>query len=182
MNNKINSIILRYLCIVIVTLHVLYAGLNNIFYTVFTPLTLEPLSFILTKVYGSGIVEGSILYLKGTVAEVAPACIAGAAYFILTILVLSSPSKKKTYLYGLLFLYSSFLVLNLLRIFLFSVWLAEGISYFKEAHLVMWYLGSTLLVALLWISNVRIFKVDSTPFYTDLLTLQSIRKGQHNVY
>ena len=61
-----------------------------------------------------------------------------------------------------------FLGINILRILIFSILLVSGFQYFDVAHQASWYLGSTLLVIVVWFANVKIFNIKSIPVYTDI--------------
>jgi exosortase/archaeosortase family protein len=193
--NKISfkNLIVRYVLLVLLGIPSLF-----IFYFIFTPLTFYPVFFILKALYGAVITTGSTtiacntianssilpnflsniacidttLLFKGLYASIIPACIAGSAYYLLTILNLTTPMNKKTRIKSIIFLLSTFLILNILRIVFFAIlFVNKGFEYFNIAHSATWYFGSTILVVLLWFSNVLLFKINSIPFFTDLSKL-----------
>jgi exosortase/archaeosortase family protein len=163
-----------------------------IFYFIFTPLTFYPVFWALQALYGAIITTGettiacnivsslgptfisniacidTTINFKGYFASIIPACIAGSAYYLLAILNLTTPMSVKTRIKSLTFLLVSFLILNILRILVFAVlFVQKGYAYFDIAHTATWYFGSTILVVLLWFTNILIFKIKSIPIYSD---------------
>ena len=161
--NNIKSLIFRYFLLVLVAVPNLY-----LFYFIFTPLTLFPLYFILKLFFDVSLVNNNILF-QGFTIQLIDACIAGSAYYLLLMLNLSTPNidVKKRFLI-ILASFSSFLVLNILRIFLLSLLLFSGSNFFDITHKVFWYSISTIFVVLIWFINVKLFKIKEIPFYSDL--------------
>ena len=156
---------IRYLIIVLVGLF----GINLI-YTVFTPLTIYPSLWILKLFYNLNM-ENNTLILGRYSINIISACIAGAAYYLLLILNLSTPMKTKTRVNSLVFSVIFFLAFNIIRLVIFASLFFAGYSYFDLAHKAVWYLGSTIFVVALWFLNVSLFKIKSVPAYTDLKNL-----------
>jgi hypothetical protein len=198
MKEKPFNIFLRYLFLIIIALPNLF-----LFYLVFTPLTFY-LSFqIIDSVYGANIFNNQIIssscefanstnlgfiskmacinttiFFKGHFAKITSACIAGSAYYLLLILNLTTPMKQKTRAKSILFIFSSFLIINILRIVFFSILFVEkGILLFDKAHLFTWYFGSTLMLAGIWFANIKLFKIKEIPVYSDIMFL--IKKIRH---
>jgi exosortase/archaeosortase family protein len=169
-----------------------------IFYFIFTPLTFYPVFWVLEVIYSAIISTGDItiacsaiasnsilpsflskyacfdttILFKGYFASIIPACIAGSAYYLLTILNLSTPMSNKTRFKSFFFLLSTFLILNILRILVFAIlFVKKGYAYFDIAHAATWYFGSTILVVFIWFANVLIFKIKAVPIYTDFKNL-----------
>ena len=182
MNSK-SSIFLftRYVLLVALALGNLF-----IFYLVFTPLTyFSALWFIkifyaenlLYAVGGFNIDAGNLITLSsisGRVifATIIPACVAGAAYYLLTILNLSTPMKLSKRIKSLIFLLGVFLIFNTIRIVIFVILIIkEDFNFFDVAHSASWYFGSTVFVIILWFANVLIFHIKDIPVYTDLKNL-----------
>jgi exosortase/archaeosortase family protein len=187
---SITSILQRYLLLLIL-------GLGNlfIFYLILTPLTIYPVFFLINQFYDAVLLSGAqtqiceifsnslpflqnILCIKTTIffedyyANIIPACIAGSAYYLLLILNLSTPMSISKRVKSLLFLLGLFLLLNIIRIFSFAMFFAsKNYEIFNIAHVSSWYFGSTLLVILLWFSNIYLFKIKSIPVFTDIKTL-----------
>lgn len=152
----------------------------TIFYTIFTPLTVYSSYFILSLILeGVRLVPETIsffnpvtvIFFKGYFAKIIPACVGGAAYYLLVILNLGTPMPPVKRVKSLAFLILAFLVLNVVRIVSFALIVPRGYSYFDLAHELTWYVGSTLMVVIIWFVNVFIFKIDKVPFYSDLKNL-----------
>jgi exosortase/archaeosortase len=172
MNNKeLSGLIFRYLIVVLIGLF----GIS-LLYAIFTPLVVYP-SFWILRLFFTGItLQQSTFVLGSSSINIIPACIAGAAYYLLLILNLSSPMPKKTRANSLIFLLSALSALNILRLVVFSSLFFSGFSYFDIAHKAVWYFGSTILVVGLWFVNVRLFNIKSIPAYTDLTNLRRIAR------
>ena len=167
----------RYILLIIIGLPGPY-----LFYLIFTPLTIYPVYAILKLVYSSILLEGNILVLNSHSISLIPACIAGSAYYLVLILNLATPMNLRARLKSLLFMFISFLFLNILRIVIFSALFVGGFELFDIAHKTVWYLGSTLLVVAIWFFAVYAFKIRTIPFYTDFKTLFSyVRKGRRRL-
>lgn len=160
---------LRYLLIIIL-------GLSNLIliYKIFTPLTIQPVYFILS-IFSPVILLGNTIIYNSSAIQLIPACIAGSAYYLLIILILSTPNIKpaKKILVALLSLLS-LLILNILRIVLLAL-ITKSI-YFNSVHMLFWYALSTIFVAGIWILSVKIFNIKSVPFYSDLKYLLKLIK------
>lgn len=149
----------------------LLLGLNQLklFYLIFTPLTVYPVFWVLSLVDNSSrLLEGNLIFFSGFYAQIIPACVAGAAYYLLFILNLTTPMKVDQRVKSLSFLLLSFLFLNVLRILVFASLLANGSQYFDLAHNVVWYFGSTVMVIVIWFVNVWFFKIRAIPIYSDV--------------
>ncbi len=164
------EILLRYLIILV-------AGLGNlfIFYKIFTPLTTYLSAFILNLFSKIIIIEGIIIF-NSTPIKLIPACVAGAAYYLLFILIFSTPKiKLKKRIKILLFSFSLLFILNVLRIVILA--LINQSVYFESIHLVFWYGVSTLFVVGVWIASVKVFKIKEIPVYSDFkFLLGALRK------
>jgi len=160
------DLIVRYLILLIIPLGGLF-----IIYKVFTPLTVYPVYAVLKSIYSANLLEGNIIFFKEYYAEIVGACVAGAAYYLLLILNLTTPMHLEKRIKSILFLLLSFLVINVLRIIIFGILFAKAYPYFDITHELTWYFGSTLIVIAVWFSNVCIFKIKAIPIYTDLSNL-----------
>lgn len=173
-------LIMRYVILILLALPNLF-----IFYAIATPLTVYPVYYILHKVYDAQLLipdglsfwHGDYanlvvtIFFKGYYAEIIGACVAGAAYYLLLILNLTTPMSPGKRIKSLAFMFSSFLILNILRIAIFAKLFFQGYKYFDITHILTWYIGSTLLVVLVWFSNVFLFKIRDIPVYTDMKNL-----------
>lgn len=142
----------------------------KLFYLIFTPLTVYPVFWIVSLfTESSTLLPGNILFFSGLpdYVEIIPACIAGAAYYLLIILNLSTPMEIDKRMKSLGFILLTFLVLNVARILIFIGLLNLGYQYFDIAHSFVWYFGSTILIILIWFLNVWMFKIQGIPVYTD---------------
>jgi len=160
--SKIFYITLRYLVLLLIAFPNLY-----LFYFVFTPLTIYPVYFLL-KLFFNVSLNASIIEFNSYAIEIVKACVAGSAYYLLLILNFTTPMKLKTRIFSLLFSFSSFLLLNILRIFAFSILFIESFYFFNALHLFFWYVVSSLLVFIIWLLNIKLFKIKNIPFYADL--------------
>jgi len=138
-------------------------------YKTLTPITVYPVFSILKLFYDDTIFQSpNVLLISGNSIILVEACIAGAAYFLLLILNLTTPLSIKTRIKSLAFLFASFLLLNIIRIIVFTALYLSGGDIFNIAHLLFWYIGSTILLVLIWFFNVFLFKIKSIPIYTDI--------------
>lgn len=156
----------------------LLLGLGNLYiiYTIFTPLTVYPVFFILSLFYDVGL-QGINLTIGNNIIELITACVAGAAYYLLLILNLSTPMKPKQRLYSLLYLFSALLLLNIIRIVFLSILFINNSSSFDFTHKFLWYGISTVFVVVLWFSAVKIYDIKKIPFYSDYkLLMKNIKK------
>lgn len=162
-NRNYLGIFSRYIIILLLSLSNLY-----IFYFIFTPLTIYSFYYF-SKIFFDVSLNGNILYIGSSSIELIGACIAGSAYYLLLTLNLSTPRiniKKR-----ILMIFSSFLILliaNVLRIFFLMILFINNFDFFDITHKIFWYLVSTILVVLIWIFEVKIFKLKDIPFYSDL--------------
>jgi exosortase/archaeosortase family protein len=179
MNNKeaVNLAVRYFALIVIGLFH------KQIFNFIFTPLTFWPSVWILSAFYDHVVtLHGNIISYANVYARIISACIAGAAYYLLLILNLTTPMDALKRAWSIVFLVVSFLVLNILRIVVFAAIATAGGNYFEAAHMVMWYFGSTVMVVLIWFLAVWLFKIKDIPVYTDMQQLyyDSVsRRGGH---
>ncbi|MBI5803674.1 pacearchaeosortase [Candidatus Pacearchaeota archaeon] len=161
MSDKKVYLFARYLLIVLF-------GLFNLkfFYSVFTPLTIYPVYWIVS-LFREASLSSNLVSLESFAVEIIPACVAGAAYYLLFILNLSTPIKIDKRIKSLVFLFLVFLAFNILRIVGF-IWLFSiGYEYFDAAHNLVWHFGSTILLVLVWFVNVKLFKIKEIPVYSD---------------
>jgi exosortase/archaeosortase len=159
-----SGIFLRYAALVLIALPNLY-----LFYLVFTPLTIYPVSWILSLFYNVALNNNS-LFINDVAIQIIPACIAGSAYYLLLVLNLATPMDAKTRIKSAFFLVLSLLLFNILRLVIFSSLLLAEFSYFDLAHRAVWYFGSTLFVVIIWFVNVYLFRIKSIPAYTDVMS------------
>jgi len=170
MNKKLISIFFRYLIILLVSL-----GNLKIFYLILTPATVSSLKFFLL-IFGNEVVTiSNKIITSNFVIELIPACVAGSAFFLLTILIFSTANiKTKVRINVLLISLASLFILNLIRILvLVNIY---GSIYFESVHWIFWNVLSTLLVVAIWLTLIKIYKIKSIPVYTDVRYLFSLIK------
>lgn len=166
------GLVIRYGILILLAFNNLY-----IFYLIFTPLTVYPVFWILNFLYGAQILIGNQIFFEGHYVELVGACIAGAAYYLLFILNLTTPMNIKKRIKSILFTSALFLILNILRISVFAILLEQGYEYFDVTHMWTWYIGGTVLVVAVWFLNVYLFKINAIPVYTDIKEIFSdVRK------
>src|SRR3989344_9015522 len=163
---RVYGLLVRYLLLIVL-------GVPNLFlfYAVFTPMTIKPTFAFFSAIDPSSyIVENTdnVIFFKGYYATIIPACVAGAAYYLLLILNLTTPMNVKKRIPSIVFLLGAFLILNLSRILIFALLLAKGYQYFDITHALTWYFGSTVLVILIWFGNVLLFRIRDIPIYSDI--------------
>jgi len=170
-------LLLRYFVLVVLGIGLYF----KLFYIVFTPLTVYPVYGILSLFFqNANLLPGNLLFFGGVYAQIIAACVAGAAYFLLLILNLTTPMSWRQRTKSIVFLLFLFLVLNIARILIFAGLLVSGTQYFDEAHMLVWYLGSTVLVVFLWFLNVWLFKIKEIPIYSDFKDLFQDIAGRKN--
>lgn len=148
----------------------------QLFYAILTPLTIYPAFLILSMFYkGIYLLELNFVF-NTSLISITPACIAASAYYLLLILNLTTPMPLKTRFKSLAFLLSSFLIINILRLVIFTSLFIGNFQYFSLVHKASWYFTSTLLVIILWFFNVYLFKIKSVPAYTDMANLVELYK------
>ena len=160
---EIFYLLFRYFILIILSLDNLY-----LFYFIFTPLTVYPVSWILNLFYDSYLINNSMIYFNGLILNIIPACVAGAAYYLLLALNLTTSIEIKKRIKSILFLFASFLVLNIIRMIIFSILYINGFEYFNIAHKTIWYVGSTIMLAGIWFINVWLFNIKKIPVYSDI--------------
>ena len=142
MKNDVSNIVIRYLLLVLLGLGNLY-----IIYLILTPITIYLIYFAL-KLASDPILISNTILLNGYSIELIPACIAGAAYYLLFILNLTTPMQLEKRIKSLIFLVFSFLILNIIRIIFFIILVINQFQYFDVSHKIVWYFGSTILLVL----------------------------------
>ena len=168
MNNFL-KIFIRYLIIVLIAIPNLF-----IFYFIFTPATIYPL-LGLFKIFFKEVllIERTFQISDKFFIEIIGACIAGSAYYLLFILNFSLPKIKiKKRIKMLLFSFGFLLILNILRIFIFSLlFIYSSQNFFNITHKLFWYFGTTIFIVLIWFVEVKAFKIKEIPIYSDISSL-----------
>ncbi len=169
---EVLHLLARYLILLILPFSGLY-----LFYLIFTPLTIYPVFFVIKLWYHNAVLLGTnTIFFKGYYAKIIAACIAGAAYYLLVILNLTTPMPFAKRFKSLAFILISFLILNIVRILVFARLFDIGFNYFDLTHQLTWYFGSTIMVVAIWFTNVFLFQIKEIPLYTDIVSIvQDIR-------
>jgi exosortase/archaeosortase family protein len=163
MERYYKNLIIRFLVILVISLNFIW------FYVVLTPITIY-LSYLLVGLFYSVVLVGDSLGINGIGFKFVEACVAGAAYYLLLLLVIGLKDiswirRAKMFLLGGLLL----LAVNLLRVFILIVLDLElGKNYFDAVHLIFWNFVSAIAVVLIWIFLVKKFKIESIPFVSDI--------------
>ncbi len=170
-DSKISSIFIRYLVLILIAIPNLF-----IFYFIFTPLTIYPLYFLFNLFYDVTLIN-HVLFVSSFPIEIIPACVAGAAYYLLLMFNLSTPgmeAKRRIKLIGISFL--TLLIINITRIFILGILFVNESGLFDILHYVLWYIGSTVFVVGIWFYQVKHYKIKKIPFYSDLKYLFKLTK------
>ncbi|MEK6889341.1 MAG: pacearchaeosortase [Nanoarchaeota archaeon] len=137
-------------------------------YKLANPATIKASFFFIQQLYPDAVVLGeNVIFFKGYYATIIPACVAGAAYYLLFILNLTTQMSLRKRIGNILFLVLTFYIINLIRILVFAKLFVIGYNYFDITHVLTWYFGSTVMVVILWFLGARLFNIDSIPIYSD---------------
>jgi len=161
---------IRYILLLILPIKNLF-----IFYFIFTPLTVYPVYFLLNLFYNATL-SGINITINNHTIELIEACIAGAAYYLLLILNLTTKMPWKKRINLILYSFAVLLFLNILRIFVLSILFINNFVYFDIIHKFFWYLLSIIFVVGIWFSGVKIFRIKNIPVYSDMRLLISRSK------
>ena len=165
---------------------IILLGLGNlfIFYKLLTPITTNTTFYILSLFSSStAFLSQNTILFKQVIIELIPACIAGSAYYLLFILLFSTPNIKPLKRIKILIIsFISFFILNIIRItFLANIASLTIINHptaFESIHLIFWYLISTLFVIAIWLLIIKHYKLKSIPIYTDLKFIYKLIKKE----
>jgi exosortase/archaeosortase family protein len=173
-SKKTLNIFIRYFAVFLVGLGNLY-----VFYKVLTYPTVFSVNNILSMVTETA-VSGTSIFMRDLAVEIIPACVMGAAFYLLFALVfLTGDIKpiKRTKL--LIYAFISLFVLNVLRI-LFLI-LINKINSFEIIHWVLWNIVSAIFIVAIWLALTKLFKIKSIPVYTDFKYLMKfVQKRRRN--
>lgn len=168
-NKKIIGLFSRYLT-------VLFLGAGNLYllYKLLTPLTIHATNTLLSIVTPTTL-QGNIIYFGQTTIQIVPACVAGAAFYLLLVLLFTTADiKPKTRAYAILTATATFFVLNITRILI----LASMTTFpnFETIHWIFWHIVSTVFVVATYIATIKLYKIKSIPIYSDFKYLISLTK------
>jgi len=158
---------LRYLLLLLLVISLL-----PVIYNIFFKLTFFPVVYILKLFFNDLIYMNNIILINQISAiKIIPACIAGSAYLLLIILNLSVKMDLKKRIYSLVFSFLCLLLVNILRLIIFSVIYVKNKNLFFFSHLFIWYFLSTFFVVAIWFLTAKIFKIKEIPIYSDIIYL-----------
>jgi exosortase/archaeosortase family protein len=157
------GILFRYLFLLILAF---FLSFSSKIYGFLLAITIYPSSFIINLFYASSIQDNLILLGSKTI-ELIPACIGLSAYFLLLILTFTTPMKICKRIRLLLFLFLSFLAINILRITVLSILFFNSLSYFNILHKFIWYFLNIIIVVGIWFLGTYTLKIKEIPVYDD---------------
>ena len=172
---KILGLFARYLTILLI-------GLGNLYviYKVLMPLTIHILNVILS-IFTNTALYGTIIHLPqiGIAVEIVPACVAGSAFYLLFLLLMSTAGiEPETRAKTIITAFAILFALNILRI-LFLIPIATT-TYFETVHWISWHLISVIFVVGIWFSIVKIYKIKKIPIYSDVKYIRSLIKTKQS--
>lgn len=147
----------------------------NVFYFLFSKVTLWGSLLFLHVLGYAAQADGYILFVEGRDLEFVPACVATSAYYLLALLVLLTKDVKLRIRLYMLFL-GAFLIflMNLVRVdILLYILVRFGENWFDKVHIFFWHFVSSVYVAVIWVFLVYKFKVKAVPVYSDFRFLLS---------
>ncbi|MBU2522828.1 MAG: pacearchaeosortase [Nanoarchaeota archaeon] len=162
--SKAMGIIVRYLAILILSL----------FYPVLNAILFFPTAYIsygVISLFYSASISGNMISFNGAQIELIDACISGLAYLLLIVLNLAVEMPLKTRMKALSISLTAFFTFNILRISLLALLFSSGSQLFNYFHIFFWYFGSLIAVFLIWIFEVKTFKIKEDPFISDIKLL-----------
>jgi len=155
---------------------VILLGLGNLFiiYKLLTIPTINSVSAILS-IFSETLVIGNSVYFQDITIEIIPACVAGAAFYLLFILLFSTPNIKPLKRLEILIVSFAFLfAINIARIVLL-VQLVD-LESFETIHWIFWNIVSIVFVVGIWMAVVRIYHIKKIPFYSDFNSIKALIK------
>ena len=167
-SNDLIGIFARYLS-------VLFLGLGNLYlvYFIFTPITVW-VFYVLMSIFTDVSLFGNIVVVGGNLIEIVPACVSGAAYYLLFSLGMLTKGPLKTRIKVISTSIAAFFVFNIIRLLILTSLI--GNSSFDLIHWVFWHLISTIFVVLIWLFVTKKYKMKGFPVYSDLLYLKKLKK------
>jgi exosortase/archaeosortase family protein len=154
-------------------------GIGNLylFYKIFTPLTIN-IFYLILGFFEETNLNGNIIRFGRNVIEIVPACVAGAAYYLLFILGMTIRVDVRTRVKAILTALGAFFILNISRLLVLA-FLIENPS-FELIHWIFWHIVSTLFVIGIWLGTVKFYKIKSIPLYSDLKYIKKLSKGKYS--
>ncbi len=157
---------------------ILFLGMGDLYliYKLLTPLTVYIVNLFINILTPAFLLENTI-HFNQVAIKIAPACVAGSAFYLLLALILStSKIKPITRIYSILTALSIFFTLNVARILILaSITTSPD---FEIIHWIFWNILSTVFVVATYIATIRFYKIDSIPVYSDIIYLKSLIKSK----
>jgi len=150
---------------------------TNLF-SFFLPLLTTKASFYLINLISPAEIYENIISFQSHSIAIIPACVALSAYYLLLILNLATPMPLKTRIFALAYSFILFFIINIIRISFFSFVLTLSQNIFNTLHFAIWFAFSSLIVVLIWFSEVSIFKIKGIPGYSDIKFLLKLIRGK----
>jgi len=150
----------------------------SLFYVIFYKPTILIPYWILIAFGYNAILGSKTILINNTMFSFVSACVAASAYYLLTLLILTTKDiglrkSIKLWIYGSLII----LGVNIIRIvLLIVVYLESGVKWFETLHLFIWKFVASVFVVLLWIWLTNKFKIKTIPVYSDLMELSNLSK------
>jgi exosortase/archaeosortase family protein len=154
-----------------------------IFYFILTPLTVYASAGLLNMFYNVSIAQTTIDIAGSCLSQIQiiPSCVAGSAYLLLLILNLSLSMPKKQRFYSIFFSFSVLFLVNIVRIFILSIFYINKFSFFDITHKLFWYFLSTVFVIIIWLLIIKLFKIKNIPVYSDLKFVYNQTNFKNNI-
>lgn len=176
MNKKTKGffgILARYTIIILVSI-----GNLKLFYRLLTPVTIKVLAMVLRPFYDI-IIVGNLIYGRGITIEIASSCIMAPAFFLMFLLVFSTPDiKPKKRIRVLVVSFVILFIYNIGRI-VFLVSIIHS-PHFDTIHWILQNLVSMVVVAIIWIGMASLLKIKTVPVCSDLKNIYGlIKKSKH---
>jgi len=172
-SKKITNLFSRYIALVLLGLGNLY-----LFYLILTPTTIHTVNTILSIFIHTTLINNFIITATNII-EIVPACVAGAAFYLLLFLIFTTADiKPRTRFLATITALISFFILNIIRIVI--LFFLTNNTYFSTIHWIFWHLISTIFVIAIWLSVIKIYKIKSIPVYSDFKYLKGLIKSGKN--
>jgi len=165
---NIAFLLLRY------TILLVFGIFLSFFYKLLFYVTIYPVFFILSIFYDVSI-KASSIFVNNVEIQIVNACVAGSAYYLLLILNLTTPMNIKKRAKTIVFSLLALLILNILRIIIFSALYVQNFTFFDITHKLVWYVMSVIFVVAIWFGTIKLYKIKEIPICSDLSNLYKKR-------
>jgi len=144
----------------------------SIFQSIATNITFY-LSFLILKLFQPTFLISPFIFFNETIVQFVPACAASLAYYLLFFLILITKDIKFKKRIKIFFLGSLIiLIINLARIIsLILILHYFNYNLFNLIHIFFWSFIGSILIVLIWIFLIKLYNINSIPFYSDFIYL-----------